>query len=249
MRPRDERLGDRGVGFVCDQGEKIGIEALLPDHFAGDLDGDGQGKDRPRMGLDDDRVAGHQARKEPRVAIPGGEGRAADHRRHPARHDPEAFVQPHHVGLADLLLPGNSIGAAIHLLPRIGDRLQRPVLGVWAARLECHHAPLAGRVHDSVCALEASGVEPLEGDIQVRPWIADPQRSTVGRDLSAHGAFCPGLIDLKTAVKTRLEGRQAVGLGGLAIVLAAGNLGIGAEVVAFGDGGAGGLQGLPMTIE
>ena len=51
-------------------------------------------QDRGGVRLHDHRVAGREAREQPRVAVPGRERAAADHEADAARHDPEVLLHP-----------------------------------------------------------------------------------------------------------------------------------------------------------
>ena len=60
------------------QRDQVRIEARLGEHLAGDPYGQGQRQHRARMRLDQHRVAGGEGGEEARIAVPRGEGVAAD---------------------------------------------------------------------------------------------------------------------------------------------------------------------------
>ena len=157
--------------------------------------------------------------------------------------------------------PFGRAGHARHFVIGIGDGFQAAVLRMRAAGLERHHEGLAGRVHDRVRHQEALAVhalQDLEADADAvldrgggpafagalrgrdqrrgrRGRIGDAERHAVGRDLLAD-ALLGRLVELERLAEHRLEGGLAVGLGGLAVDLAAGGFRKGAPV---GAGAAG----------
>ncbi|CFO06364.1 Uncharacterised protein [Bordetella pertussis] len=210
------------------------------------------------MRLDDDRVAGGQAGEQARIAVPGGEGRAADHQRDAARHHGEALFHLDGVVLALRLFPERHPGDARHFLPGIGHGLDAAVLRMRAAGLE----GLAGGVLHGVGHLEAAAVQALE-DLQrhahpgARPSpapllqglgrcrdqrfgrdlrIGNTQFEAERRDLAPHGARGLRQIQRERLAAQRLERGLAVLGGGFAVIARAGRLGERAPIAALRGG-------------
>ncbi len=164
--------------------------------------------------------------------------------------------------LALRLFPERLLRHAPQLVPCVGDRLQRAVLRVRAARLEGHHERLSGGVHDRVGDQEAGAIEarddfqaharprfraglpPLvlgaarrrQQRIEVRFGIGDAERQSERRLLRADVPDGAGLGQRKALAEQRVEGGLA-GLGrALAVVLGTGRFRIRAPVAALADG-------------
>ncbi len=138
------------VQIVDDEGDDVGVEAGFFENVADDLHADGERQYRGGMGLDDHRVAGGERGEEAGVAIPGGEGCAADDEADSARDDAEFLAHFERLVLALGLFPVRFGGYMRHLFPGAGDGFQGAVLGVRATSLEGHNERLAGGVHDGV---------------------------------------------------------------------------------------------------
>ena len=166
-----QRRGRPIARVVGNQGNDVRIEARLLEDFARHFHSDGQGKDRARVGLHHDRIAGGQAREQAGITVPGREGAAANHQSHAAWDDCVALFHLERLILTLGLLPVGALRDAAHLFPGVGHRFQPAVLGVRAAGLERHHEGLARGMHDCVGDLEALLVQPLQ-DLQRH---ADPR--------------------------------------------------------------------------
>ena len=99
---------------VDGQRDDVGREAGLGEHLAGDGDRDRERQHGAPRRLDEDRVPGREAGEQPRVAVPGREGRAPDQQRDAARDDPEGLRHPQRRTLALGLLPGRRHRDAAH---------------------------------------------------------------------------------------------------------------------------------------
>ncbi len=188
------------------------------------------------MGLDQDRVAGGEGGEQARVAVPRGEGVAADHQGDAPADRGELLAQLQGVALALGLGPvGPSGGGAGLLRVRVRHGLQAAVLGVRAACLERHHERLAAGVHDGVGELVGAGGDPgeyLQADqgarlgpgvppgahprahggeqhVDVRVRVLDAQLRAVRRDLAAGPAVRAGLVQLEAAVQQGLVRGEA----------------------------------------
>ena len=181
----------------------------------------------------------------------------------PRGHRGERLLHPQRGPLALRLLPHRRVGVPGLLGVRVGDRFERPVLGVRAAGLERHHERLPAGVHDRVRDLEAARVDPVEdlqahrgtdprargppagqrrggrADQRVRAQVlvADTEVDPVRRGLAADPPVGPGLAQREPLAQVRLE-RRLPGLGrALAVHPRAGRLGVRRPVAAPGDRG------------
>src|SRR5438552_12074982 len=114
------------------------------------------------MWLDDDRVAGRQAREHARICVPGREGVAADHQADAPRHDAETLFHPERLVLALRLLPERARRNAPHFIVGVGDRFQRAILSMRTTGLERHYERLPTGVHHRIRHLEAALVDARE---------------------------------------------------------------------------------------
>ena len=182
----------------------------------------------------------------PRSSVTDDQGDAPGHRG-------ERLLHSQRGPLALWLLPHRGIGVPGLLGIGVGDRFERPVLGVRAAGLERHHERLSTGMHDRVRDLEAARVDPVEDlqahrgtdarargppagqrhggrvDQRVRAQVlvADAEVDPVRRGLVADPSVGPGLTQREPLAQVRLE-RRLPGLGrAFAVHPRAGRLGVG----------------------
>ena len=232
-------------------------------------------QDRARMRLDDDGVAGREAREDPRVAVPRRKGAAADDETHAARHDAKVLAHPDRLVLALRLLPLRLGRHAAHLVPCVRDCFEPAILRVRAARLERHHERLAGRVHDRAGHHEAllvdaienlqtdadprfgSGLAPLrvrlvdgrEQGVEIGARVGHAERHAEWRLLGADLARRRRLGQCKRLAEQRVE-RGLAGLGrAFAVVARARRLGIRRPVATLGDRGERAVERRAVLVE
>ena len=216
---------------------RLGSKPASTQHVAGHLHGERQGKHGARMRLHQDGVTGGEGGEEARIAVPRGEGVAADQQRDAAARRDERLVQLERVALALGLGPVRGPRGAGLLLVRVRHRFQAAVLGVRAARLERHHEGLPARVHHGVAELMGAGADPrqdLQTDqgpglgpclapgghprthrrkqhVQIGMRIFDAELRTVGRDLPARPAVGARLAEVEPGVQHGVERGLALG--------------------------------------
>src|SRR5262245_15212024 len=259
------------------QADEVGVEPELGQRLPGNRDSDRQRQHGPRVWFDHDRVPRHQAREQTRVRVPRGERVAAHDKCQPARHDVKGLGHAQRVTLALRLLPVGRAGMPRHLGVGVRNGLERPVLRVWAARLERHDERLAGRLHDCMGELEAALVDPVDdldanGCPRQRTCVAPfgnarPHRSekllhigdvrignaelgTERRLLTANLAVAARhLKPGKRLAEKGLVGRFAFGRCGLAVHPGAGRLRVCREVRALAGRGNRFVEGGPMRVD
>lgn len=126
-------LGDALARPLDGERDQVRVEAGLGEHLTGDLHGEREREHRARVRLDQDRVAGGEGGEQARVAVPRGEGVAADHQGDAAADRGELLAQLQGVALALRLGPVGPPGGGAGLLRvRVRHGLQAAVLGVRA---------------------------------------------------------------------------------------------------------------------
>ncbi|MNH09713.1 hypothetical protein D3C79_691740 [compost metagenome] len=262
LDPRIERqlLRHRRLRGVDHQADQRRVEAQFGEHLLCHLDAHRHRQVRPRVSLDQHRVAGGQAGEQARIGVPGREGRTGDHQRQAARHDVPALVQVQRIELALRLEPLRRLRHLGHRPPGVGHSFQTTVLGMRAAGLEGHHESLARGVHHRMSQGRAQRVEAFEdfqtgADPRLRAGIApgrqrllltcqqlfrvvlivaDTKIEAVGRTLGTCAPHRSRTLQHERPVEQRLECRLCALYRRLRVLLEL--LAVGRPVAAFGNG-------------
>ena len=272
LGPQRQRRGELLVRRLGGQLHQVRVEAGLGEHLTGVPDGDRQRQYRPRVRLDDDRVAGRERGEQARVRIPRRERVAADDERDAAGYHMEGLAHPQRLALAGRLLPPRLRGMAGLLGVRVRQRLQRAVQRVRATGLERHDERLPGGVLHRVGQFEDVLVQRVQ-DFQAHPGAGGRsrvaprrQRRAGGRDQGVRGAVRvahvqgyperrrlgghlpvdAGLVEREVMAEVGAEGGLPVRRGVLAVHPGTRRLGEGGPVPALGDRGQRALERVGM---